>query len=76
MTKIKAPANLDIKAGNQDQIINFDLSGVDIEEIQKTGAKGYVFSIDSGDYKTPNRKCSGCPAEEQAPVHPMKYGIR
>ena len=52
LTKIKAPTNLDIKAGNQDSIINFDLSGVDIEEIQKTGAKGYVFSIDSGNYKT------------------------
>ena len=52
MTKIKEPDNLDIRAGNYDQIINFDLSGLDIEKIKNGEEKGcFVFSVSAGDYK-------------------------
>ncbi|MGN0593733.1 MAG: hypothetical protein ACI4I6_01125 [Hominimerdicola sp.] len=52
MTKIKEPDNLDIRAGNFDQIVNFDLSDIDIEEMAKNGtSKCYVFSVSAGDYK-------------------------
>ncbi|MDD6489610.1 MAG: hypothetical protein PUG48_07345 [Clostridia bacterium] len=52
MTKIKEPDNLDIRAGNFDQIVNFDLSDIDIEEMAKTSkSQYYVFSVSAGDYK-------------------------
>ncbi|MCR5461069.1 MAG: hypothetical protein K6F51_14440 [Acetatifactor sp.] len=51
MTKIKEPDNLDIKAGNFDQIINFEIRDVDIEKMVETGVSEYrVFSVSAGDY--------------------------
>lgn len=52
MTKIKEPDNLDIRAGNFDQIVNFDLSDIDIEDMAKNSkSKYYIFSVSAGDYK-------------------------
>ena len=56
MTMIKQPDNLDIRAGNYDQIINFDLSDIDIEKMlenEDDPTKCYVFSVNAGDYKIP-----------------------
>lgn len=54
MTKVKEPDDLDIRAGNFDQIINFDLRNVSIESLQEEGtAAYYVFSVSAGDYKIP-----------------------
>ena len=51
VTKIKEPENLDIKAGNFDPIVNFDLRDINIESIKENGREGYVFSVNAGDYK-------------------------
>ena len=54
MTKIKEPDNLDIRAGNFDQIINFELRNIDIEDIKENQtSQCYVFSVSAGDYKIP-----------------------
>lgn len=62
MTKIKEPENLDIRAGNYDEVINLDLRNIDIEAIEKDAGTGavkysakYVFSVSAGDYKIPYR---------------------
>lgn len=52
MTKVKEPDNLDIRAGNFDQIVNFELSNIDIEDMAKNRtSQCYVFSVSAGDYK-------------------------
>ena len=53
MTKVKEPTNLDIRAGNRHQIINFDLNGIDIEAMaEENGKPEYrVFCVSAGDYK-------------------------
>lgn len=53
MTKVKEPANLDICAGDGDSVENFELSNIDLEDIQKTGQpKCYVFGVVTGNLKT------------------------
>ncbi len=53
-TKIKEPANLDIRAGHFDNIQYFDLSNIDIENMIETGTPHrVVFSVSAGDYKIP-----------------------
>lgn len=52
MTKVKEPDNLDIRAGNFHPIINFDLNGINIEDMaEKNQAEYRVFSVSAGDYK-------------------------
>ncbi len=52
MTKVKEPDNLDIRAGNFNQILNFELSGINIEEMDEENRAEYrVFSVNAGDYK-------------------------
>lgn len=48
MTKVKAPASLDIRAGNKDAIENFELRDIDIEDIKTNGSKCYVFCVQTG----------------------------
>lgn len=62
MVKIKEPENLDIRAGNFDEVINLDLRDIDIDAIKKEAGDGaakysakYVFSVSAGDYKIPYR---------------------
>lgn len=52
MAKVKAPTNLDIRAGHYHPIINFELSNVNIEEMRENNTPEYrVFSVSAGDYK-------------------------
>ena len=52
MTKVKEPDNLDIRAGNFNPIINFDLNGINIEDMAENDHAEYrVFSVSAGDYK-------------------------
>ena len=52
MTKVKSPDNLDIRAGDFHPILNFDLNGINIEEMAEEGKAEYrVFSVSAGDYK-------------------------
>ena len=52
MTKVKEPDNLDIRAGNFNPIINFDLNGMNIEDMAENDHAEYrVFSVSAGDYK-------------------------
>lgn len=52
MTKIKEPDNLDIRAGHYHSIINFELSDINIEDMEKNNTAEYrVFSVSAGDYK-------------------------
>ncbi len=59
LTKVKQPTNLDIRAGNYDPIINFDLRDIDIETpdhvdaVNNKASKYYVFSVSAGSYKIP-----------------------
>ena len=50
LTKVKAPPALDIKAGNEDPILNFKLSDIDLKDIVENGdgTKCYVFCVKSG----------------------------
>ena len=58
LTKIEEPTELDIRAGNEDPVVNFDLSNIDIESIvgdeDNPGKPEYrVFSVSSGKYNIP-----------------------
>ena len=54
MTKVKEPENLDIRAGHYHSIINFELSDINIEDMDKNGKVEYrVFSVSAGNYKIP-----------------------
>lgn len=48
MTKIMAPASLDLKAGHADLIENFELKNIDIASIRSEGSKCYVFCVKTG----------------------------
>lgn len=51
MTKVKEPDQLEIKAGNFDQILYFDLRDVNIEDMAKNNKSAYyVFSVSTGEY--------------------------
>ena len=54
LTKVKQPNALDIKAGNYDPVVNFDLRNISIEDIVDKNTPEYrVFSVSAGDYKIP-----------------------
>jgi len=53
MTKVKEPEKLNLCAGDGDSIENFELSNIDLEDIQKSGKpKCYVFGVVTGNSKT------------------------
>lgn len=52
LTRVQEPDNLDIRAGDYQPIVNFDLSGIDIEDMSRNGTtECHVFSVSAGDYK-------------------------
>ena len=54
LTKVKEPDALDIKAGNYDPVVYFDLRNISIEDIVDKNTPEYrVFSVSAGDYKIP-----------------------
>ena len=45
LTKVKAPNSLDIRAGHNEDIENFEMKDIDIEAIKNEGPKCYVFCV-------------------------------
>ena len=53
MTKVQEPPSLDLCAGDGDTVEYFELSNIDLENIQKTGKpQCYVFGVITGNSKT------------------------
>ncbi len=51
MAKIKEPNNLDLRAGNFDPIVNFELRDINIEDMANGTPEYRVFSVSGGNYK-------------------------
>lgn len=54
MAKINSPAKLTIKSGHNEDIIQFQMSGIDVGDGKTAGSKPFVFCVEGEDIETYN----------------------